>query len=51
MKPKIYIETSVVSYLTSRASHDLVTAARQQLTLDWWESKKSNYNLFLFHSQ
>jgi hypothetical protein len=47
MKPKVYIETSVVSYLTSRSSRDLVTAARQQLTTDWWESKKSQYNLFV----
>ena len=47
MKPKIYIETSVISYLTSRTSRDLVTAARQQLTTDWWESQKSNYNLFI----
>lgn len=47
MKPKIYIETSVISYLTSRISRDLVTAARQQLTTDWWDSKKSQYNLFV----
>jgi predicted nucleic acid-binding protein len=47
MKPKIYIETSVISYLTSRTSRDLVTAARQQLTTEWWESKKSLYSLFV----
>jgi len=47
MKPKIYIETSVISYLTSRTSRDLVTAARQQLTTEWWESKKTLYNLFV----
>ncbi|HYN77430.1 MAG TPA: hypothetical protein VES73_06535 [Lamprocystis sp. (in: g-proteobacteria)] len=37
MKPTIYLETSVVSYLTSRPSRDLVTAARQQITREWWE--------------
>lgn len=47
MKPKIYIETSFISYLTSRTSRDLVTAARQQLTTDWWETKKTQYNLFV----
>jgi len=36
MKPSIYIETSVISYYTSRPSRDLVTAARQQVTRDWW---------------
>jgi hypothetical protein len=47
MKSKIYIETSIVSYLTSRSSRDLVTAARQQLTAEWWESKKKEYALFI----
>lgn len=37
MKPSVYIETSVVSYYTSRPSRDLVVAARQQLTREWWE--------------
>lgn len=47
MKSKVYIETSVISYLTSRTSRDLVTAARQQLTTDWWESKRKQYALFV----
>lgn len=47
MKSKIYIETSIVSYLTSRSSRDLVTAARQQLTAEWWESKRKEYVLFI----
>ena len=47
MKSKIYIETSVISYLTSRTSRDLVTAARQQLTTEWWESKRKQYALFV----
>lgn len=36
-RPSVYIETSVVSYYTSEPSRDLVIAARQQLTRDWWE--------------
>jgi len=47
MKSKIYIETSVINYLTSRTSRDLVTAARQQLTTDWWDTKQSQYKLFV----
>lgn len=38
MKAKIYIETSVVSYLTARPSHDLTTASRQATTRDLWEN-------------
>lgn len=36
MRPSAYIETSVISYLTSRPSRELVTAAHQQLTVEWW---------------
>ena len=39
MKPKLYLETSVVSYLTARPSHDLIRAAHQQITRDWWEAR------------
>ena len=42
----VYIETSIVSYLASRPSHDLLTAACQQATRDWWEEHRSGYELF-----
>lgn len=35
--PLIYIETSVVSYLTARSSRDLLIAARQEATKEWWD--------------
>jgi len=41
MQPKVYLETTVLSYLTGRPSRDLVTAAHQQLTRDWWEERAS----------
>lgn len=34
----VYIETTVLSYLTSRPSRDLLVAAHQQVTVDWWEN-------------
>jgi hypothetical protein len=37
-KPLVYLETSVISYLTARPSRDAVTAVRQILTHEWWES-------------
>jgi hypothetical protein len=45
MKPKAYIETSIVSYLTARQSRDLVVAAHQQVTHEWWASRR-NFELF-----
>ena len=46
MKPRVYVETSVISYLTGRPSRDLVTAAHQQITRDWWE-QRSRFDLFV----
>ena len=42
----LYIETSIISYLTGRVSRDLIGAARQQLTQAWWDSR-SNYQLYV----
>jgi predicted nucleic acid-binding protein len=39
--PKLYIETSVVSYLTAQGSRDLVLAAHQEVTRAWWASRAS----------
>lgn len=47
MKPKVYLETSVISYLTGMPSRDLITAGRQQITHQWWESRKKDFQLFV----
>lgn len=47
MKPALYLETSVASYLTARPSRDLITAARQQLTAEWWETRRAGYDVFI----
>jgi predicted nucleic acid-binding protein len=49
MKRKIYIETSVISYLTSRPSKTIIGAAHQQITLAWWDSRHQ-YELFVSES-
>jgi predicted nucleic acid-binding protein len=46
MKAKVYIETSVVSYLTSATSHDLVVAAHQHVTREWWRHRE-RFDLFV----
>lgn len=45
MKQRVYIETSVVSYLTSRPSRDVVVAAHQELTRQWWDERSSEFEL------
>ncbi len=47
MKPKVYIETSIIGYLTSPLSRDLRTAGKQQYTSEWWDNKRSNYEIFI----
>lgn len=47
VKPSIYVETSIVSYLTSRPSRDLVAAARQQLTHSWWDDHRPRFALWI----
>ncbi len=47
MKPKVYLETSVISYLASRPSRDLVVAANQEVTRDWWKNAHERFDLFL----
>ncbi len=45
MKPKVYLETSVLSYVAARRSRDPVTAARQDITKRWWTEERSKYAL------
>ena len=44
---KVYLETSFVGYLTSRPSRDLLVAAHQQITHEWWEKRRSDFELFI----
>lgn len=37
MKPRIYVESSVISYLAARPSRDALTAFRQEQTRRWWD--------------
>jgi hypothetical protein len=47
MKPTVYIETTIPSYLAARPSRDLIRAAHQQLTREWWEDRRSEFELFV----
>jgi hypothetical protein len=47
MKSKVYIETSVISYLTARPSRDILVAANQQVTQEWWQNRREQFDLFV----
>ena len=43
---RIYIESTIPSYVVARPARDLLQAARQQLTRDWWDMQRANHELF-----
>jgi len=42
----VYIETTIVSYLTSRPTQDMIQTAHQHITRQWWHYRASHFNLF-----
>ena len=44
---KVYLETTIPSYLTSRPSRDIVIAGRQEVTREWWETRRDEFMLFV----
>lgn len=46
-KESVYIETTVVSYLTAWLSRDLIRAAHQQITQEWWQHRRNDFELFV----
>lgn len=47
MPASVYVETSVISYYTARGSRDIVTAARQTLTQEWWDDARDKFDLYV----
>ena len=43
---RIYIESTIPSYVVARPARDLLQAARQQLTRDWWDLKRRAHEIF-----
>jgi len=47
MKESIYIETSVVSYYTSKPSRDLIVLSHQQITWEWWPKAIKKFKVYI----
>lgn len=47
MKAKVYIETTIPSYLVGRPSRDLLVAAHQRITRDWWQGRRAEFDLYV----
>jgi len=47
MNPKLYLETTIPSYLTSWPSRDLIIAGHQQITKEWWERRRDAFRIYI----
>ena len=47
MSARLYLETTIPSYLVGRPSRDLRVAAHQQLTREWWDSRRADFDLYV----
>ena len=47
MKPSLYIETTIPSYLAARTSNDLIIAGRQSITHEFWITERNKYHLYI----
>jgi predicted nucleic acid-binding protein len=47
MKPRLYLETTVPSYLTAWPSRDLIRAGHQQVTREWWQNRRGLFDIFI----
>ncbi len=47
MKPSVYIETTIISYLTAKPSRDLIVAAHQQITNEWWSDVRPQVDCYV----
>jgi hypothetical protein len=43
---RVYVESTIPSYLVARPARDLLQAARQQLTRDWWDLQRIKHELY-----
>jgi predicted nucleic acid-binding protein len=46
VRAKLYVETSVISYLTARPGRDLIALGHQELTREWWMRAVSEFDLY-----
>lgn len=47
MPSSVYVETSVISYLTARQSQDVIVAARQAITRSWWQETRQRFEVYI----
>lgn len=49
MKPALYLETTIPSYLKAKQTKDIIQTARQLITLEWWNNRLDDFDIFISH--
>ncbi|MCC5618667.1 type II toxin-antitoxin system VapC family toxin [Nostoc sp. CHAB 5836] len=47
MNETVYIETSIVGYLTARPSNNLILMANLEATREWWDRRRNQFMLYI----
>jgi predicted nucleic acid-binding protein len=47
VKKKVYLETSIISYLTAKPSRNILSAAWQSITNEWWDKQRNYFDIFI----
>lgn len=47
MKPKLYLESTIPSYLAARPSRDTILIGQQKCTRDWWNKRAAHFEIFV----
>lgn len=47
MSETVYIETSILGYLTARSTKNLILAANIEVTRDWWEFRRKTFTIYI----
>ena len=47
MKPTVYIETTIPSFLKARTTRNVILAGKQEVTKQWWAQRRQEYELFI----
>jgi hypothetical protein len=45
--PTLYLESTIPSYLAARPSRDLIVAAHQQVTHEWWQQVRTKFDIYI----
>jgi predicted nucleic acid-binding protein len=47
MSETVYIETSIIGYLTARMSNNLILMANVETTREWWDARRDQFELYI----